>query len=107
MSFIVALLDSKFYAIMGVNGTINATIFGLFLERLMKLMQEHKPQNIIRQVLIIDNAPIHKENYIKKLLANASITILTITPYEPSLNTAEKIILVIKSKIKLDKIKAK
>ena len=100
MSFIVAFSSSKFYAIMGVNGTINAAIFGLFLKRLTESMQEYRHLNTNKQVLVFDNAPIHKANHIKKLLVDANITIITITPYEPSLNAAEKLILAIKSKIK-------
>ena len=74
---------------MGVNGTINAAIFGLFLKGLTESMQEYKYQNTNKQVLVFDNAPIHKANHIKKLLVDANITIITITPYEPSLNAAE------------------
>ena len=99
MSFIVAFSDSKFYAIIGVNGTINATIFELFLERLMELIQEHKHQNIRRQVLIIDNTPIIKQT--------TSRNYWQCKHYNPDNNSIwakfeykEKIILAIKSKIK-------
>ena len=48
----------------------------------------------------MDNASIHKSIHIKRLVNDKKARILTIHPYEPSLNPTEKLILAIKSKIK-------
>ena len=49
--------------------------------------------------IIYDNASIHKTKLIESISIKSKITILTIPPYWPVLNAAEKLILGIKKKI--------
>ena len=100
MSFIVAFSKTELYGIMGIKGTTNSLIFGLFLKQLYDLLNVSDPYNNERRVLVMDNASIHKSNHIKSLIKGKKARILTIHPYEPSLNPTEKLILSIKSKIK-------
>ena len=100
MSFIVAFSRTKLYGIMGVQGTINSLIFGLFLKQLYDVINSNDPESNDRRVLVMDNASIHKSRHIHSLVKGKKARILTICPYEPSLNPAEKLILSIKSKIK-------
>ena len=52
-----------------------------------------------KYLVIWDNASIHKSVLVKSLWRQKAISILTILPYSPSLNVAEKMILAIKSKV--------
>ena len=83
MSFIVAFSSQKLHGIMGVQGTIDARIFGLFIQRLMANYRLEGDSADRRIVLVMDNASIHKAKFIKSIISNKRISIFTITPYEP------------------------
>ena len=56
--------------------------------------------NEIRQLIIVlDNSSIHKTEKTLKFIIDSKIQMITIPPYEPSLNLVEKFILAIKSKL--------
>ena len=52
-----------------------------------------------KYLVIWDNSSIHKSGLIKSLWQQKAISILTIKPYSPSLNVAEKTILELKTKV--------
>ena len=53
----------------------------------------------INYYIICDNATIHKSKLISDFLIENNIRMVTISPYSPALNAAEKIILAIKQKV--------
>ena len=80
MSFIVAFSKTKLYGIMGVQGTVNSLIFGLFIKQICIIIDKDSPNNDDRRVLVMDNASIHKSHHIKSLIKEAKVKILAITP---------------------------
>ena len=54
-------------------------------------------------IIVLDNASIHKTEKALKFIVDSKIPMITIPPYEPSLNPVEKFILAIKSKLKQKK----
>ena len=99
MSFIIAFLQSRFYGISGTENTNDNVIFGKFLLQLWESLKDAEKFDEDRWVLVMDNASIHKTEYIQRIATHKQIRIITIAPYEPSLNSAEKLILSIKSKM--------
>ena len=100
MSFIVAFSQSRFYGIAGTEGTNDSIIFGKILIQLWNSFSDIGGFDADRSILVMDNASIHKTQYIQEIAVREKIQIITIAPYEPSLNPAEKLILSIKSKMK-------
>ena len=54
-------------------------------------------------IIILENVSSHKTKMVSKFVENSKIMMLTIPPYEPFLNPAEKFILAVKSKIRQKK----
>ena len=54
-------------------------------------------------IIVLNNDSIHKTEKALKLIVNLKIPMITILPYEPSLNPVEKFILAIKSKLRQKK----
>ena len=65
-------------------------------------MQEeiHLGRTDRKYVILCDNATIHKAKQVRNYSESSKILMVTIPPYSPTLNAAEKIILAIKEKIK-------
>ena len=100
MSFYVAFKAERFYGIIGVRGTVNSKIFIHFLSKVLKCIQKLGPEEMKELILVLDNASTYKTKMVSKFVENSKIMILTIPPYKPSLNPAEKFILEVKSKIR-------
>ena len=60
-------------------------------------------QEMRRFFIIQDNSNIHKTREVSKFVSDSKIRVLTIPPYEPSLNPVEKFILELKSKFRQKK----
>ena len=56
-------------------------------------------------LILLDNASIHKTKMVSKFVYDSNIRLITIPPYEPSLNPVEKFILAIKLKLRQKKQK--
>ena len=98
-SVIWAFSEHKFYRLIINPQTNNQHTFQHFL---MKLMDARKKEieNINNKFCIIYyNASIHKTKAIQRFAIINRLSILTIPPYWPVLNAAEKLILSIKKKI--------
>ena len=103
MSFYVAFSKYKFYGIIGVECTRTSQHFIHFLSEVLK-ERKMMNSNEIRQLIIdLDNSSIHKTEKALKFIVDSKIPMITILPYEPSLNPVEKFILAIKSKLKQKK----
>jgi transposase len=62
--------------------------------------ESNKNEDAAGMVIVADNATIHKTKEVEKLLQEYQTSLLTIAPYSPWLNPAEKYINAIKSNIK-------
>ena len=70
MNFIVVFSRRSFYGIMGVKGSTDSLIFGLFLKQLYDLFSASNREGSERRILVMENASIHKSNHIKWLVNN-------------------------------------
>ena len=59
---------TNLYGIVGVQGTINSLIFGLFLKQLYDVINSNDPESNDRRVFVMDNASIHKSRHIHSLV---------------------------------------
>ena len=101
ISCIVAFSKFRFYGLMGSSGTIDSTIFGTFLHKLLKSIHTNHSIDSNNLIFVMDNASIHKSSHVAGMLKNKAVRILTIAPYEPWLNPTEKLILALKSKLRM------
>jgi transposase len=85
---------------MGNTRSNDSKIFGGFLNRLSKLIVSEDEEKAREIILVMDNSSIHTSDHIRAMLKQRQVRILTITPYEPSLNACEKLILRIKTSLK-------
>ena len=103
MSFFVALSSTRFYGILGTEGTGNSKKFIHFLSKVLNERKKLSYQEANKFVLIMDNASIHKTLEVSTFIIDSKVRTVTIPPYEPSLNPVEKFILAIKSKLRQKK----
>ena len=99
MSFWVALSNRKVEAIIAWSKSINARIFKWFLSDLSKCLRRDA-NNTKQTCFIFDNSSIHSNTKIKDYWDKAGLRWITIPPYSPQLNPCEKIIAVIKTKLR-------
>ena len=98
-SIIWAFSEYQFYGIIINKDTNTQYTFQHFL---MKLIEFRKEKSNIKDKsfwVIYDNASIYKAKSIANFAWHKKICMLTIPPYWPTLNAAEKLILSIKKKI--------
>ena len=103
MSFFMAFSADKFYGIMGTEKTGTSQKFIHFLHHVLKERTKLISDEVKRLVIVLDNSSIHKTKEAVKFIVYSKIPMITIPPYEPSLNPVEKFILAIKSKLRQKK----
>ena len=103
MSFFVSLSSTRFYGILGTEGTGNSKEFIHFLSKVLNERKKLSYQEDNKFVLIMDNASIHKTLEVSTFIIDSKVRTVTIPPYELSLNQVEKFILAIKSKLRQKK----
>jgi len=74
----------KFYAPYIFDGTCNTELFNAWLKQ---MLLKELPSN---QVIIMDNASIHKNKRTRDLIERAGHILLYLPPYSPDLNPIEK-----------------
>lgn len=94
-SFIAALSQSNIFAPLCFEGTCNAKLFEVWIEKLLA------PQLIPGQVVILDNTTFHKSLRSKELIEQAGCKVLFLPPYSPDLNPIEKFWAWFKGKVRL------
>ena len=107
MSFMVGFSCRGIYGVIGTTGSHTFETFISFISNsLWNRTNVHRlePSKLI---IIWDNSYIHKSKEVIKFLENTKIQILTICPYWPTLNPAEKLILFIKQKLKMLKVQGR
>ena len=105
MSFFVAFRVENFYGIMGTEGTGTSQKFIHFLAKVLKERRKMTLNEAKELVILLDNASIHKTKMVSKFVNDSKIRLITIPPYEPSLNPVEKFILAVKMKLRQKKQK--
>ena len=99
MSIIIAMSNKGIEGIKACTGTINSENFILFWEDIWKRMTDGS-ERIKNPVIIWDNASLHTWKETTEFMTKLGIKWVTITPYSPQLNAAEKIIGYIKNKLR-------
>ena len=93
-SVIAALNDEAINAPMTYSGTMNTALFLHWLQHLLV------PSLVKGQVVIMDNAPIHKNSMVRTLIQDAGCKLLYLPAYSPDLNPIENYWAVMKKHIR-------
>ena len=99
MSFWVAFSEKKIEAIIAWSKSINTKIFTWFISDLWNSLRMDS-RNMKNACLIFDNSSVHTNAEIVDFSLKGGLRWITIPPYSPQLNPCEKIIAVIKKKLK-------
>ena len=84
-SIVAAKCGENILAPFGYYGTCNAKLFNMWVETI--LVPNLKPG----QIVIMDNASIHKTKTTQDLINNAQCELLFLPPYSPDLNPIEHV----------------
>lgn len=93
-SIVAAKCGNEILAPFGYTGTCDAKLFNFWLENM--LIPNLKPG----QIIIMDNASIHKSETTKKLIKKAGCTLIFLPPYSPDLNPIERFWAKLKKKLR-------
>lgn len=99
MSFVVAASSRGIEGIKAATESINTRIFWWFLEDVWSRINADD-EGLPKPVVILDNATLHTSSISAKFMADKGIRWVSITPYSPQLNAAEKVIAAIKAKLR-------
>ena len=90
MNFIVALSARRYYPVLGLNRSWQSQIFSNYIEYLLNYLKKIG-ENIKKFLIVCDNATIHKSQHTKERVYDLGLRVLTIPPYCPWLNPAERL----------------
>lgn len=93
-SIVAAKCGNKVLAPFGYTGTCDANLFNFWLKNI--LIPELKPG----QIVIMDNASIHKSETTRKLIEAAGCKLVFLPPYSPDLNPIEHFWAELKKKLR-------
>ena len=99
MSFIIAMSSRGIEGIKASTSSINSEVYIWFWEDVWKKLTS-KSGGVKDPVIICDNASLHIWKESAEFMLKHGIKWVTITPYSPQLNAAEKIIGFIKNKLR-------
>ena len=102
-AFFVAFSADRFYGIMGIEETGTSQKFIYFLHNVLKERKKVNLDETRPLEIVLDNASIHKTKDAIKVITDSNIPMITIPPYEPSLNPVENFIWAIKCKLRQKK----
>ena len=106
MNFVIAFSERGIEGVKAWTGSIDSMVFCWFIEDVWNRMIS-KENGIKNPVIILDNASLHTWRDSAELMKKSKIKCISITPYSPQLNAAEKMITIIKNKIRKEWIKNK
>lgn len=93
-SIVAARRGDEILAPFGYTGTCDATLFNFWLKNM--LIPKLKPG----QIVIMDNASIHKTDATRKLIKEAGCELIFLPPYSPDLNPIEHFWVELKKKLR-------
>jgi transposase len=93
-SIVAAQCGKKIIAALCYQGTCNTILFNFWIKAM--LVPELKPG----QIVIVDNAAIHKSEETKKLIEGVDSKLMFLPPYSPDLNPIEHYWAWLKKKIR-------
>ena len=99
MSFIVGVSWNRVEGILAWTKSITTNIFIKFIKDLIQRFNSVEDSEAL-PVFILDNSSVHVNSKSRKFMDESNIRWVSIPPYSPQLNAAEKLIASIKSKIK-------
>ena len=100
MSFFWALSKTRVLGLMGKEETNKSEIVKHYLKCMFQDLNNRDISQAKRTIIVWDNAPVHTSNATIEFIRSAKLRVLSIPPYTPSLNPAEKLINAIKMKLK-------
>ena len=100
MSFFWALSKTRVLGLMGKEETNKSEIMKHYLKCMFQNLNNRDISQDKRTIIVWDNAPVHTSNATIEFIRSAKLRVLSIPPYTPSLNPAEKLINAIKIKLK-------
>ena len=95
MSFAVALSRKRVEWILASNKSIDSTMFKWFMQDVVNMKNKERDYSN-KLWFIMDNSPIHCSIEWKDFMKNSKVRWITIPPYSPQLNAAEKLIWLVK-----------
>ena len=98
MSFKIALSDRKVEAIMASSNSITKKVVTKFVSNLWAKLRKERA-GMENACLIYDNTSCHINKEVNEFLQRKEICVLSIPPYSPQLNWAEKVIAYIKNRL--------
>ena len=107
MSFMIGFSVQRIYGVYGTTSTHKNASFISFISNALEYRTNVWKLTDTNLVIVWDNSSIHKSIEVKNFIRKFKIKILTISPYCPTLNPAEKMILYIKQKIKFHHYKVR
>ena len=100
LNFIVAISTCGTYGLLWTESTGDSDFSINFITELWKWRNDNKNLKNKKFVFLMDNSSIHTSIQFCKFLKSAKLREITICPYSPHLNPAEKLIQSIKGKLK-------
>ena len=100
-SFAIAFFKDRFYVVQDTLGAFDSIAFIEFIKKVKNAYKEVRHKSKCKRVLVIDNTPIQVSRLVKEFWDVNQVFVVTIWPYAPSLNPWEKVISVIKEKVKI------
>ena len=99
MSFVVALSRKQVEGILASNASINSEMFKWFMKDVANLIEKEESRGG-NFWFIMDNSQVHWSNEWRDFMKKLNIKCITIPPYSPQLNAAEKLIGLIKGRLR-------
>ena len=99
MSFVVALSRKQVEGILASNASINSEMFKWFMKYVANLIEKEESRGR-KFWFIMDNSQVHWSNKWRDFMKKLNIKCITISPYSPQLNAAEKLIGLIKGRLR-------
>jgi len=82
-SIVAARCEKKTLAPLAYEGTTDSTLFEFWFENMLI------PELRAGQIVVLDNATIHRKRKLRELAKNAGCSLLFLPPYSPDLNPIE------------------
>ena len=99
MSFVVAISQERLEGLMASTGSIVTKSFWVFMKKIHEeaIKDQNEPNKFW---MVLDNASLHRNKPWLEIWNKNGMRWITISPYTPQFNAAEKIIAVIKNKMR-------